>query len=120
MKTLALTDAQKDLEAVLKAAQKERIVLTRNGKPSVVLVGLECYDEEELQLASSPEFWQFIEERRRNTAGVPLSVFKARLEAREAAEHKAKTSTDDGRQPAKRRGSATPPTGKRQPGKGKK
>ncbi|HYT89984.1 MAG TPA: type II toxin-antitoxin system Phd/YefM family antitoxin [Gemmataceae bacterium] len=121
MKTFSLTDARENLEAILKTAQRERVVLTRDGKPSVVLLGVECYDEEELQLASSPEFWQFIEERRKDKGGLPLVVFKKRLEAREAKEREAKTSSDDGQRPAKGRASGSKPAGgKRQGGKGKR
>jgi prevent-host-death family protein len=91
MKTVPLTDAQADLEAVLKAAEKQRIVLTRDGKPCAILVGVESYDEEQLRLASSPEFWRMIEERRQSTSAMPLASIKERLEARDAAERTEKT-----------------------------
>jgi PHD/YefM family antitoxin component YafN of YafNO toxin-antitoxin module len=52
------------LEAVLDLAQAERVVITRRGKPSAVVVGIDGYDEEDLALASSPAFWRMIEERR--------------------------------------------------------
>jgi prevent-host-death family protein len=80
MKTVSLAKAQADLDTVLDSAQKERIVLTRAGKPSAVLVGIEGYDAEDLRLATSPEFWKLITERRQGRL-VPLSEVKARLEA---------------------------------------
>ena len=64
MRTIPIAELQADAEAALDKAQKERLVIVRNGKPSAVVVGIEGYDAEDLQLASSPEFWRMIEERR--------------------------------------------------------
>ena len=82
MKTISSTEAQDQMESLLDSAQKEKIVITRDGKPSVVVVGIESYDQEDLELASSPEFWRCIEERRRGSS-IPLAEVKARLDARE-------------------------------------
>lgn len=78
MKTLTMAEAGSDMEAVLKAAQKERIVLLRGNKPSAVLVGVESYDEEDLRLATSAEFWKMIEARRKDRT-IPLAELKSRL-----------------------------------------
>ena len=78
MKSVSATEVQSNLEAVLDSAQKERVMVTRAGKPSVVIVGIESYDAEDLRLASSPEFWQMIEERRHGPS-IPLAELKARL-----------------------------------------
>jgi prevent-host-death family protein len=78
MKAISVKDARSDIEAVLDAAQRERVVVTRAGKPSAVIIGIEGYDEEDLQLASSPEFRRMIEERRRGPT-IPLSELKDRL-----------------------------------------
>ena len=80
MQTIQLEELQADAEAALDKAQKERVVVIRNGKPSAVVVGIEGYDAEDLQLASSPEFWRMIEERRRGRL-IPLAEVKARLSA---------------------------------------
>jgi hypothetical protein len=40
-------------------------VLTRNGKPLVVLVGVKGLDWEQLELGYSDEFWPLIRRRRR-------------------------------------------------------
>lgn len=79
MKSISMKEAQSDIEAVLTSAQKERIVVTRAGKPCVVIVGIEGYDAEDLNLASSSEFWQMIEERRQGRS-IPLAELRARLE----------------------------------------
>ena len=80
MKTLSIAEAESDLSALLKAAQKERVVVTQSGKPSVVLVGVECYDAEDIQWATSAEFWEMIQDRRKGRS-IPLSELKARLNA---------------------------------------
>lgn len=52
------------LDSCIEDAQRERVVLTRNGKPVALLVGIEGMDEEQLQRASSDRFWTLIAERR--------------------------------------------------------
>ena len=44
--------------------QRERVVITRKGKPVALIVGIEGMDEEQLQLGASDKFWEFIAERR--------------------------------------------------------
>lgn len=80
MKSFTMAEASSDISAMLKAAQKERIVLLRGGKPSAVVVGVESYDEEDLRLATSNEFWEMIEARRAGRS-IPLAELKARLKA---------------------------------------
>lgn len=62
MKTISLEQAT--LDTCIKEAQFERIVVTRNGKPIALIVGVEGMDEEQLQLGSSDKFWALIAERR--------------------------------------------------------
>ena len=81
MKTISVHYAESHMKAVLNSAQKEQIVVTRGGKPSVVIVGVESYDEEDLQLATSPEFWRMIEKRRLEPS-IPLSEIKLRLRSK--------------------------------------
>jgi len=63
MKTIGLEHAT--LERCIKDARRERVVLTRKGKPVALVVGVEGMDEEQLQLGSSDKFWTLIEKRRR-------------------------------------------------------
>jgi prevent-host-death family protein len=79
MKTISNHEAQVNIDAVLDSAQSERIIVTRNGRPSAVIVGLESYDEEDLRLASSAEFWRMIQERRGGGSSISLSELKTRL-----------------------------------------
>ena len=86
MKSISLAEARADIEAVLDSAQKERVLVTRAGKPSAVIVGIESYDEEDLALARAPEFWRMIEQRRQGRF-ISLTQLKARLKAREQKRH---------------------------------
>ena len=85
MKTVSVAKARSDIDAVLDSAQNERIVVTRAGRPSAVIVGVESYDGEDLALACSPAFWQMIESRRKGRL-IPLSQVKRRLDVRERKE----------------------------------
>lgn len=83
MKTIAASEVRANLEAVLGSAQKERIVVTRGGKPSAVLFGIESYDDEDLQLVHSEVFWRLIQSRRQGRA-MPLSELRTRLKIEKA------------------------------------
>ncbi len=63
MKTIPATELQTNLDAVLDSSQKERIVISRAGKPCAVLVGIQAYDAEDFQLAASRDFWVMIGQR---------------------------------------------------------
>jgi len=75
MKTIALKQAT--LDVCIKNAQQERVVITRNGKPVALIVGVEGMDKEQLQLGSSDKFWKLIEKRRKDK-----TVSRAELEQR--------------------------------------
>jgi antitoxin (DNA-binding transcriptional repressor) of toxin-antitoxin stability system len=72
LKSVELSQAR--LESCVADAQQERIVVTRNGKPVALVIGL---DEEQQQLGSSQKFWDLVAERR----GQP-TVSRAELERR--------------------------------------
>ena len=52
MKTIPAIELQTNLDAVLNSSQKERIVVSRAGKPCAVLVGIQDYDAEDMQAGS--------------------------------------------------------------------
>ena len=54
------------------------MVLTRDGKPVALVVGVEGLDEEQLELGSNFRFWTMIEERRRQKT-VGLEELEKRL-----------------------------------------
>jgi prevent-host-death family protein len=82
MKTVAASQLKSELNEILGAAQKERVLVTRGGKPSAVLIGVEHYDDEDWTLARSPEFWRMIESRRKETKSISLEELEARIQAR--------------------------------------
>jgi len=54
-----------DLESCVSRAQRERLVVTRNGKPVALVVGVEGLDPEQVDLGSSDRFWKLIRRRRK-------------------------------------------------------
>ena len=63
MKVIGLKDT--NLDACVNDAQRERVVITRNGKPVAIVVGVEGLDAEQLEFGSDPAFWELIAQRRR-------------------------------------------------------
>jgi prevent-host-death family protein len=55
---------QANLEECIRQAQRERVVVTRNGKPVAVVVGVQGLDLEQIELGYSDEFWSLIRQRR--------------------------------------------------------
>ena len=62
MKTLGIEQAT--LDACVREAQGDRVLVTRDGLPVAMVVGLEGLDEEQLRLGSSDQFWKLISQRR--------------------------------------------------------
>lgn len=83
MKQVAIEQLPAEIAELMQAAQGQRVVVTRNGQPFALIVGVENKDEEDLELEFSPEFWRMIEERRREPGTVSLEEVKAELEAEE-------------------------------------
>ena len=77
MKTISVRDLQKKIRESVQAAQGDRIVVTRNGKPVALLVGVEGVDWESLVRQTSAPFWKLIEKRRREKV-VPLQEMRNR------------------------------------------
>jgi antitoxin (DNA-binding transcriptional repressor) of toxin-antitoxin stability system len=80
MKTIGLEQAS--LDVCVDDAQQERVVLTRNGKPVALIIGLEGLDEEQLQLGRSDKFWALIEQRRKQK-----TISRAELERKLGAKN---------------------------------
>ena len=81
MKTVSARDLQRKIKKCVDLSQEDRVVITRHGRPSAVLVGVEGRDWEDLALQTSPGFWKLIEVRRREPT-VSLAELKARLRKR--------------------------------------
>lgn len=65
MKTIGVRDLQKRIRECIDASQAESIVVTRNGRPASLVIGVEGADWEDLVLQSDPAFWSTIRERRK-------------------------------------------------------
>ena len=63
------------LQSCVEDARHERLVITRNGTPVALIVGIEGMDEDQLSLGASDEFWTLISERRQQE-----TVSRAELE----------------------------------------
>ena len=75
MKVIGLK--QTSLDACVDEAQHENVVITRQGKPVALVVGVAGLDAEQVELGSSPDFWKLITKRRRER-----TITRAQLEAR--------------------------------------
>jgi len=78
MNTISVQNLQKQLDTHLEQAQTARVVVTRKGKLSALIVGLEGIDWNTLVLESDAEFWKMIQKRRKQRT-VPLAKVKEQL-----------------------------------------
>ena len=67
MKLIGLKEAKARLSEFVDAAQRDRILITRRGRPAALVIGVEGQDIEQVILGSDLEFWKMIEERRKRT-----------------------------------------------------
>ena len=78
MKTVTVRELQKKIRECVDAAQRDRIVITRHGRPAAVVIGVQGYDWEDVVLQTSPTFWKMIEARRKEKT-VSLGEMRRRL-----------------------------------------
>ncbi|UCF97366.1 MAG: type II toxin-antitoxin system Phd/YefM family antitoxin [Spirochaetaceae bacterium] len=65
MKTISVRDLQKEIRKSVDEAQKDRVVVTRNGKPAALLIGIEGQDWESVFIQANAPFWKLIGKRRK-------------------------------------------------------
>jgi len=78
MKTVALREAKQSLSGFVAHAQRERVLITKHGKPAAIVIGVEGQAIEDVLLRQDPEFWRMIEKRRLQRT-VPLADVRASL-----------------------------------------
>ena len=78
MKTISVRDLQKRIRSVMETAQNDQVVITRNGQPIAVVVGVEGADWETVAVETSRSFWQEIA-RRRDQETISLAEVRERL-----------------------------------------
>ena len=79
MKVVGTREAK--LEECVHDAQREGVVISRNGKPVALLIGVEGLDLEQIELGQSDDFWRLVRGRRKHK-----SLSRAQLEKRLARE----------------------------------
>ncbi len=82
MKQLTLEQLSAQLQDYLQVAQQEQIMITENGRPMALILGLTNIDPEQWNLQISPEFWQLISDRRQR-ATIPLDVVISQFDSLE-------------------------------------
>ena len=80
MKTISVRDLQKKIRESVDEAQKDRVLVTRNGKPAALLIGVEGQDWEVVVLQASAPFWKLIEKRRKEKT-IPLREMRKRVKS---------------------------------------
>jgi antitoxin (DNA-binding transcriptional repressor) of toxin-antitoxin stability system len=90
MKMIGLEQA--NLDVCVNDAQRERVVITRNGKPVALIVGVEGMDKEQLQLGSSDKFWRLIEQRRKQKT-ISRFELEKKIKSRNSVRRKQKKSS---------------------------
>jgi antitoxin (DNA-binding transcriptional repressor) of toxin-antitoxin stability system len=78
MKLVGLRAAKAGLSALVAHAQKERVIVTRHGRPAVLMLGVEGQDLETIMLAADARFWSWLEARRRETPVITLAEAEER------------------------------------------
>lgn len=67
MKTISVRELQKCIKECVDHSQKACVVVTRHGRPSAILIGVEGKDWEHLVTHTAPELSKYIAERPRRT-----------------------------------------------------
>ncbi len=79
MKTVSVRELQKKIGECVDAAQHDRLVVTRHGKPALLLVGVEGKDWETLFWETDEELWRTMAARRKEKT-ITLGEMRRRLE----------------------------------------
>jgi prevent-host-death family protein len=79
MKVVALGKAKNELSAYVEEAQRDRVLVTRHGRPAALIIGVEGEEFEDLMTRSDPEFWQMIEARRKTSKTISGDEMRRRL-----------------------------------------
>ncbi len=64
MKTINVRELQKHVRGCVRASQRDRVVVTRHGTPTALIIGVEGTDWETLSMQTSASFWRMIQRRR--------------------------------------------------------
>jgi antitoxin (DNA-binding transcriptional repressor) of toxin-antitoxin stability system len=101
MKSVRLESA--NLQSCITAAPHDRVVVTRQGKPVALIVGVEGMAAEQLQLGSSHKFWKLIESRR-GQKPITRGTLEKKLGRKDPASRSERLTRASTRPPQKRGG----------------
>ncbi len=79
MKIFALREAKARLSDCVEASQRDRVLITKHGRPAALVVGVEGEELEDLLTVANPRFWELVESRRKALKTVPLGEVRRRL-----------------------------------------
>ena len=65
MKTASLREVKEQLSNYVSKAQKDYVLITRHGRPSAIVMGVEGHDMEDVFYMTNPLFWKTIQKRRK-------------------------------------------------------
>lgn len=78
MRTVALREAKQQLSDYISQSQKDHVLITKHGRPSAIIRGVEGRDFEDVMYMTNPSFWHMIR-RRRSAHAVPWKQAKKEL-----------------------------------------
>lgn len=90
-----------ELEACLRTAQAEAVVITKKGKPVALLCGVEGMDLEQLELSQSAKFWKLIRERRKEKTTSRADLERKLAESSSKRHGRPIPATVDSRRPSR-------------------
>ena len=79
MKIVAMAEVKNALSAYVLKAQRDRVLITRHGKPVALLIGVEGEDLEDLMTRGNPRFWGMIENRRKHAKTISADEMRRRF-----------------------------------------
>ncbi len=77
MKIVAVREAKASLSEYIEKSQRDRVLITKHGRPAALVIGVEGEDLEDLLTMSNPRFWEMIEDRRRQSRTSTLAEVRA-------------------------------------------
>ena len=79
MKVVPLGRVKNELSDYVDEAQRDRVLVTRHGKPAALIIGVAGEEFEDLMTRADSEFWQRIETRRAASKTVSGDEMRRRL-----------------------------------------
>ncbi len=86
MKTINVRNLQKHVRDCVKASQRDRVVVTRHGIPTALIIGVDGADWETLALQTNPSFWRMIQKRRTQKT-ISLETMRRLLKSPRSTRH---------------------------------